>query len=372
MPWVRRTRHLALSAADDDPLVVIRSLLTGTCVSLEPPELAALLALPIRSWRWREEGDPWAEELGRDGLLVSDDPHEPFPGLRRRDEELTALAWWPEAAALHLGSRWEDVQAEVPGRGGSRTLFEYPGAPLPALPVHGGPRTALPRSDETTALRRLLARRRTVRTFDDALQPVNIVELATLLRWVWGARGTLQLAGADVGLKRTSPSSGALHPIEVYPVVRRVEGLQSGLYHYLGGEHALEQVAALDEGSARALVEDGTVGQWYFADADVAFVMTARFWRVNRKYRRNEKIYRATLVDAGHLSQTFYLLCTELGLGPWVTMALNEVVLERALDLEPLDEGVIAVCGCGRPDTSGHSSFLQPSFVPLDPPEAST
>ena len=62
MPWVRRTRHLALSAADDDPLVVIRSLLTGTCVSLEPPELAALLALPIRSWRWREEGDPWAEE----------------------------------------------------------------------------------------------------------------------------------------------------------------------------------------------------------------------------------------------------------------------------------------------------------------------
>jgi SagB-type dehydrogenase family enzyme len=144
------------------------------------------------------------------------------------------------------------------------------------------------------------------------IETLSVAEVATLLRWVWGAHGTLRLAGADVGLRRTSPSGGSLHPIEVYPVVRRVEGLSSGLYHYLGGEHALEQIAALDEGAARALVEDGTAGQWYFGDADVAFIMTARFRRSSRKYRRHPKIYRATLVDAGHLSQTFYLLCTEL------------------------------------------------------------
>ena len=71
-------------------------------------------------------------------------------------------------------------------------------------------------------------------------------ELATLLRWVWGAHGTLRLAGADLGLRRTSPSGGSLHPIEVYPLVRRVEGIAPGLYHYLGREHALERIAALE------------------------------------------------------------------------------------------------------------------------------
>jgi SagB-type dehydrogenase family enzyme len=195
---------------------------------------------------------------------------------------------------------------------------------------------------------------------------VDVDELAALLRWVWGAHGTLRLSGADVGLRRTSPSGGSLHPIEVYPVVRRVKGVSPGLYHYLGGEHALESIAALDEESARKLVEDGTSGQWYFGDADVAFVMTARFRRSYRKYWRHPKAYRTVFLDAGHLSQTFYLLCTELGLGPWVTAALDESVLERALDLDPLDEGIVAVCGCGRPATPDGGGPLEQRFVPLD------
>ena len=351
MPWVRRTRHLALGVAEaDDPRVVVRSLLTGSQVQLAADELGPFLAVPVHSCAWFAEGDPWVDEFGREGLIVSDDPAEPFPVLRRRDEELTALGWWPDAAALHVGARWDGVRARVLPRDGSRPPSSvYDGPPLPAFPVRGGPRTSLPRAKGNSALRRVLARRRTVRTFDDT-RPVDLAELATLLRWVWGAHGTMQLAGDDTGLRRTSPSGGSLHPIEVYPIVRRVKGLSSGLYHYLGGEHVLEQIATLDEGSARALVEDGTAGQWYFAAADVAFVMTARFGRSNRRYPRHAKIYRGTLLDAGHLSQTFYLLCTELGLGPWVTVALDEGVLERALDLEPLDEGVIAMCGCGRPD----------------------
>jgi putative peptide maturation dehydrogenase len=368
MPWVRRTRHLALSAAEDgDPRIVVRSLLTGKQVRLAPGELDALLAVETGSWTWRDDGDPWADELGREGLLVSDDPDEPFPGVRRRDEELTALGWWPDAAAFHLGTRWDGVRMPVPTRDGVRPpLSQYAGSPLPVFPVRGGPRTPLPRSKKRSALRRVLARRRTVRTFDDA-RPVTVAELATLLRWVWGAHGTLELAGDDIGLRRTSPSGGSLHPIEVYPLVRRVDALAPGLYHYLGGEHALELVTAMDEDSARALVEAGTAGQWYFADADVAFVMTARFLRSYRKYRHHPKIYRATLLDAGHLSQTFYLLCTELGLGPWVTVALDEGVLERALELEPLDEGVVAMCGCGRPPAHGAVGPLEPTFAPLDP-----
>jgi putative peptide maturation dehydrogenase len=363
LPWVRRTRHLSLDVADDgSSTVIVRSLLTGRPVRLAPGELERLLAFAVREWTWHD--DAWTEQLASDGLLVSDEPREPFVGLRRRDEELTALGWWPNAATLHIGARWEGVRARTPRRDGSLPRRTRPlGQPLTAFPVRGGARTELPPSERESPLRDVLAQRRTVRTF--AGQPVTLAELATLLRWVWGAHGTIRLAGGDVGVRRTSPSGGSFHPIEVYPLVRRVDGLDPGLYHYLSGEHALELVSALDGESARTLLDDATAGQWFFADSDVAFVMTARFGRSFRKYRRHAKIYRAVFLDAGHLSQTFYLLCTELGLGPWITAALDESVIERALEIDPVREGVIAVCGCGRPASDGPTPPLEPSFAPL-------
>lgn len=357
MPWVRRTRHLALGVAEDgSPAVVIRSLLTGRQVRLAPGELERLLAISVREWSWRTDG--WTEQAATDGLLVSDEPREPLVALRHRDDELTELGWWPDAAALHAGARWEGVRGRAPRRDGSLPPRARPlGARLPAFPVRGGPRTELTPSGRDSALRDVLARRRTVRAFDG--EPVTLDELSTLLRWVWGAHGTTRLAGNDVGVRRTSPSGGSFHPIEVYPLVRRVEGVEPGLYHYLTGDHALELVSAPD---TRALIEEATAGQWFFADSDVAFVMTARFGRSFRKYRRHAKVYRAVFLDAGHLSQTFYLLCTELGLGPWITAALDESVVERALGIDPLVEGVVAVCGCGRP---AGSSPLEPTFVPV-------
>jgi putative peptide maturation dehydrogenase len=363
VPWVRRTRHLALGVAEDgSSTVVVRSLLTGRQVRLAPGELERLLGFSDRKWRWVAGDDAWAS----DGLLVSDEPSEPFVALRRRDEELTELGWWPDAAALHIGARWEGVRSRAPQPDGSIAPRAFRGEPLPALPVRGGARTELPASERDSPLREVLAQRRTVRTFN-ADAPVTLDEVATLLRWVWGAHGTTRLAGNDVGLRRTSPSGGSFHPIEVYPLVRNIEGLAPGLYHYLAGEHALELVAEHDRDSARAFLDDATAGQWFFAESGVAFVMTARFGRSFRKYRRHEKIYRAIFLDAGHLSQTFYLLCTELGLGPWITAALDESVVERALGLDPVREGVLALCGCGRPPADRLPSPLEPSFLPLQP-----
>jgi putative peptide maturation dehydrogenase len=366
MPWVRRTRHLVLGIDDDgSSKVVIRSLLTGRRVRLAPDELGALLDVSAATPTWRDAGDPWVAEHGADGLLVTDDPHEPYAGLRLRDAELTGLGWWPDAAALHVGARWEGVRARVPSADGSlRPRAQYVAPALPAFPDRGGPRVELPSSDGDSALHDLLARRRTVRTFD-ADRPVELAELATLLRWVWGARGTIRLAGGDVGLRRTSPSGGSFHPIEVYPFVRNVDGLASGVYHYLGAEHALEAIDLRAEPAVRELLDEAMAGQWFFAESDVAFVMTARFGRSNRKYRRHPKIYRAVFLDAGHLSQTFYLLCTELGLGPWITAALDESVVERALGLDPLHEGVVAIVGCGRPRADVPVGPLEPTFTPL-------
>ena len=71
----------------------------------------------------------------------------------------------------------------------------------------------------------------------------------------------------------------------------------------------------------------------------------------------------AILLEAGHLSQTFYLLCTQLGLGPYITAAIDDAELERALELDPLFEAPLAVCGCGR--APAQRSPLDPEFRDL-------
>ena len=70
----------------------------------------------------------------------------------------------------------------------------------------------------------------------------------------------------------------------------------------------------------------------------------------------------ALLMDAGHLIQTRYLLAAELGLGAWVTLAINAREIERRLRLDGVREGVLAMTGCGPP--SGEPSPIDIPFRP--------
>ena len=370
MPWVRRTRHLGLSAATGSgaPRVVVHSYLTNTRVRLTAAELGSVLELPTSRWTWRSDEN--TERFAHDGIVVSDEPDEPFASLRRRDEELTAAGWLPESLGYHLATRWDGVTVHRPSRDGRvKPLSTRPTPALPPFPDRGGARTPLPPVALGGSLEHALASRRTVRHFDESRQ-VDIAAVATVLGSVWGARAKAKVAPRDIALRKSSPSGGGLHPIEVYPIVRSVTGLEPGIYHYLAAEHELELVSAAGPDEAQQLVERATAGQWFFADADIAFVLTARFARSFWKYRRHAKAYRTLLLDAGHLSQTFYLVCTELGLGPWVTAALDDVAVERALELDPMKEGVMAVCGCGWPSPAqGHLDPRFEAFGGRDHPE---
>jgi putative peptide maturation dehydrogenase len=368
MAWLRRTRHLALAELRDGPRagVSARSFLSGRFEELSIGELAVLLEFSAREWTWRV--DDAATSLAARGFLVSDEPAEPFDALRRRDAELTALGWHPAAAAFHLATTWDGHRVAAPGRDGSPPSRGIRIGP-PQTPFHdrGGDRLPLAPVDRKDELHRLLHTRRTARTFEPS-RPVSAEELATLLHSVWGAHGTTQLALGDAGVKKTSPSGGALHPIEVYPIVRRVESIPSGVYHYRVADHQLERLASLDEEACAELLERLCAGQWWFANADVGFVMTARFGRSFWKYRRHAKALRVIHMDAGHLSQTFYLVCTQLGLGPFVTAAIDEGEIGRTLELDLLFEGPLALCGCGR--APAIPSRLDPAFRPLPAPSS--
>jgi SagB-type dehydrogenase family enzyme len=96
-------------------------------------------------------------------------------------------------------------------------------------------------------------------------------------------------------------------------------------------------------------VERFTAGQSFLRSAHALLVMTARFERSFWRYR-DDGAYASLLLDAGHLSQTLYLVCTELGLGAFVTASLNTANIDERLGLDPTSEGAIAACGCGRPE----------------------
>ena len=57
--------------------------------------------------------------------------------------------------------------------------------------------------------------------------------------------------------------------------------------------------------------------------------------------------YRVIALESGHLSQTLYLSATEAGLGAFITAAINEKPLEDAFALQPMAQGVMAICGFG-------------------------
>ena len=194
---------------------------------------------------------------------------------------------------------------------------------------------------------------------------MTVDELAIVLYEVWGCHGTAPVLDDIFCLKRTSPSGGCMHPVEVYPIVSGVDGIEPGLYHYSGRDHALELMERLREEDAVALAADFTCGQNYFGTAHVSFVMTARFPRNYWTYPKQQKAYPVILMDAAHLSQTHYLVATELGLGAYVTVAVNAIDIEGRLGFDGVTEGVVAMAGCGKQRPQG--SPFEPRFEPYVP-----
>jgi SagB-type dehydrogenase family enzyme len=97
-------------------------------------------------------------------------------------------------------------------------------------------------------------------------------------------------------------------------------------------------------------------GQTYFGDAHDLLVLTARFDRAFWKYRNHRKAFTALLMDAAHMSQTLYLVATDLGLGGLRHRRGHKVDIEERFGIDGYREGVLAVCGSGGPPPNAHPS----------------
>lgn len=196
--------------------------------------------------------------------------------------------------------------------------------------------------------------RRTHREFAPGRVPRE--KISQLLQTTWGVQGYFD---ADVLGKvpyKTSPSGGARHPGEVYLVALRVEGLESGIYHYQAKDNCL---ARLPGRATPRMASAYCADQSYFAKAAALFIMTAVFARTMWKYGR-ARAYRVVLLETGHLCQTLCLTATRLGLGPFCTAALRDSLIEKDLGIDGVSESVLYVAGVGLPAARPHEAGPAP------------
>lgn len=386
---VRRCAHLMVEL-DQEPRFEFATLLAGGdgldrsprwlayaphLTEPVPVTLAQLQVLEAASRdEWVEQdalvhahGEAPVAALVAAGLLVGDGDAQ--AEWRARDQVAREIAWWPPALIAHSNGGWGGVDIQARNARGqvmsSAELVEaFGSAPEPSY-RRAPEATTVPLAAPTrSAFDDLMQARRTCRNFDDEAA-LDAARFATMMRRVWGAVGTRELAPGAVAVKKNSPAGGGLHAVEAYVLVQRVEGLAPGLYHYLAMEHALEPLRPMAADEAADWAHRFVAGQDWFGNVQAMVVMTARFDRLFWKYRRHTKAWRVVHLDVGHLSQTSYLSATELGLGSFVTAAINDRAIEAALALPALREGPIAIVGFG-PRSASRRNLELDEFTPVE------
>lgn len=180
-----------------------------------------------------------------------------------------------------------------------------------------------PRTKGKTSLEEALKSRRTWRSFQ-----ARALSLEQLSQILWAAYG---VTGSKDGYHlKTSPSAGALYPIDVYAVVGQgsVRGLKPAVYHFEPAGHGL---AAVKQGDLRKGLADAALSQMWMAQAPAIMVVTGESARCTRKYGKRGVMY--THIEAGHVGQNIFLQAEALGLKAGIVGAFNNQKVIETLGL---------------------------------------
>jgi SagB-type dehydrogenase family enzyme len=201
---------------------------------------------------------------------------------------------------------------------------------------HHTRRIALPESEiaRSVDLHDLLYQRRSSREVSGAMQ---LSTMASLLQMALGP--TSIATNAEMGISqvlRSWPSAGGLYPIDFYVVAQRVDGMESGLYHYNFLTHELEERPARDP---HEILTEGFFWQSFAAEAALGLILVAPLERSLCKY--GDRGYRLALLDAGHAAQNILLAAEYLGLRATAVGGFNDDGLAADLGIDGIEEIVI-------------------------------
>jgi SagB-type dehydrogenase family enzyme len=170
-----------------------------------------------------------------------------------------------------------------------------------------------PNLEGDMSLEEALARRRSVRTFEDL--PLTEAELGQLL---WAGQGITDQKG-----HRTAPSGGALYPLELFVAT------EEGVFHYDPQAH---QLIVLSMEDARMGLYEASGGQQSVGQAPAVFVVTAVYERTTSRFGEEHGSLDVQL-EAGHATQNMLLQATALGLGSVPVAGIDATDVQEVLAL---------------------------------------
>lgn len=158
----------------------------------------------------------------------------------------------------------------------------------------------------------VVERRRSTRDYGET--PIDVATLGAFLYRTARVQQVIRTGEGDMDLSlRPYPGGGAIHELEIYPVVGDCAGLARGIYHYDAFGHRLGLVTPNDR-----RVEELLHIAWQTADRksppQIFFVIAARFRRLQWKYQ--SVAYAVILKNVGVLYEAMYLTATAMDLAP--------------------------------------------------------
>lgn len=224
------------------------------------------------------------------------------------------------------------------------------GVPMPDVqPVFLGEAVALPdtRPDSfSVPLGDAFARRASRRAF--LPEPLDLAELAWLLRAVSGVRQVIKRQGGGVVTLRAAPSAGARHPLDTLIAVFDVKGLDPGLYRYMPLDDTLDFTGRVP---SRSEMTSACLDQEFCGSSSVVFIWTAVPYRTEWRYGPVSP--KLIALDAGHACQNLYLAVEAIGAGTCAIGAYDQELSDAMCGLEGIDEFVVYMAPVGKVRQTG-------------------
>lgn len=162
--------------------------------------------------------------------------------------------------------------------------------------------------------------------------------LSRFLLLSYGVTAKLKTPSGDSILLRASPSAGGLYPAEIYLIVRGLSFLPEGLYNYQCKTHSLIHFW---EDSVWSDLKDACFWHSTLENTQLALAVSAVFYR--SAWRYEDRAYRRIFLDTGHLLGNFELAGSLTDYRPHLIGGFNDDAMNKLLDLNPQEEGVITV-----------------------------
>lgn len=193
----------------------------------------------------------------------------------------------------------------------------------------------------------IMERRYSGREFDDS--ELTLEALSTFLYRVARIDEVVEDPVQDL-LHRPFPSGGSIYEIEFYIAVRNCKGLEPGVYLYQGHHHRLIALPDSQSAAERMLLVSGMAMGQPEDPPDTVITLASRVPRMAWKY--SAMAYRASILNAGVIFQTMYLVATDMGLQGCANGIGDSSIFAEVTGLDPFEETSVAEFALSGPAAS--------------------